>query len=129
MSAEALVTGSDIVITTTPSTNPLIKNEWLKKGMHITAMGSDSEHKNELDPIILKECDVYVPDSQAQTSILGELHHALKANLINPNTVYNNLGNIIIDPGLGRKNKDDITTKAIQTYFKQHAMKIEEFKI
>ena len=28
-----------------------------------------------------------------------------------------------------RKNKDDTTIKAIQTYFKQHAMKFEEFKI
>jgi hypothetical protein len=27
------------------------------------------------------------------------------------------------------KNKDDTTVKAIQTYFKQHAMKFEEFKI
>ena len=28
-----------------------------------------------------------------------------------------------------RKNKDDIAIKAIQTYFKQHSMKFEEFKI
>ena len=84
LTTEELVTSSDLVITATPSSEPLIKNEWLKKGMHITAMGSDSEHKIELDPMILKECDVYVPDSQAQTSILGELHHALKANLISP---------------------------------------------
>jgi len=27
------------------------------------------------------------------------------------------------------KNKDDVTVKAIQTYFKQHEMKLEEFKI
>ena len=107
--SEELVTSSDLVITTTPSNEPLIKNEWLKKGMHITAMGSDSEHKIELDPIILKECDVYVPDSQAQTSILGELHHALKANLINSDIKFNDLGNIILNPDLGRKNKDDIT--------------------
>ena len=109
LSSEELVTSSDLVITTTPSSNPLIKNEWLKKGMHITAMGSDAEHKNELDPKILKECDVYVPDSQAQTSILGELHHALKANLISPETTFNDLGNIILKPDLGRKNKDDVT--------------------
>ena len=109
LSSEELVTSSDLVITTTPSSNPLIKNEWLKKGMHITAMGSDAEHKNELDPKILKECDVYVPDSQAQTSILGELHHALKANMINPETTFNDLGNIILNPDLGRKNKDDVT--------------------
>ena len=109
LSAEELVTNSDLIITTTPSSNPLIKNEWLKKGMHITAMGSDAEHKNELDPKILTSCDIYVPDSQAQTSILGELHHALSDNLISPDTVFNNLGDIVLDPKLGRKNKEDVT--------------------
>ena len=106
---EELVTRSDLVITTTPSSSPLIKNEWLKKGMHVTAMGSDAEHKNELEPKILSSCDIYVPDSQIQTSILGELHHALKDNLINPNTIFDNLGDIILNPSLGRKSKEDVT--------------------
>ena len=108
-SAENLVKKSNFVITATPSNKPLIKNEWLTKGLHITAMGSDAKHKNELDPKILKDCDVYVPDSQSQTSILGELHHALKANLIDNNNKFNDLGKIILNPSLGRKGKDDIT--------------------
>lgn len=108
-SAEELVTTSNLIITTTPSSNPLIKNEWLKKGMHITAMGSDAEHKNELDPKILAACDLYVPDSQTQTSILGELHHALNDNLINKETTFHDLGAILLNPSLGRKSKDDIT--------------------
>lgn len=108
-SAEELVTTSDLIITTTPSSNPLIKNEWLKKGTHITAMGSDAEHKNELDPKILATCDLYVPDSQTQTSILGELHHALNDNLINTETIFHDLGAILLNPSLGRKSKDDIT--------------------
>ena len=42
-SPEELLNKSDIVITTTPSKLPLIKSDWLKKGLHITAMGSDAE--------------------------------------------------------------------------------------
>ncbi len=108
-SAEELVTSSNIVVTTTPSSNPLIKNEWLKKGMHITAMGSDAEHKNELDPKIINECNLYIPDSQSQTSILGELHHALKNNFVSSDRVFRDLGSVILDPNLGRRHKDDIT--------------------
>ena len=96
-------------MTTTPSKSPLIKNEWLKKGLHITAMGSDAEEKNEIDPEILKNCDIYIPDSQSQTAVLGELHHAIKANVISPNKNFNELGDVILNPGLGRKSKDDIT--------------------
>ena len=104
-----LVKDADILITTTPSKNPLIKYSSLPKGIHITAMGSDAEKKNELDPEIIKNCDAYVPDNQAQTMILGELSHAVKNNLIKNNTTFNDLGKIIINPELGRNNIDDIT--------------------
>ena len=108
-SCKDLAIGSDIIITTTPSKIPLLEFDWIKKGTHITAMGSDAEQKNELQPTMIKLCDKYVPDSQAQTTILGELHHAIKENIILPGDKFDNLGSIIIDPSLGRKNKDDIT--------------------
>ena len=104
-----LVKDTDILITTTPSKNPLIKFDSLPKGIHITAMGSDAEEKNELDPEIIKNCDAYVPDNQGQTMILGELNHAVKNNLIKNDTIFNDLGKIIINPELGRNNIDDIT--------------------
>jgi ornithine cyclodeaminase len=104
-----VVKTADILITTTPSKKPLIDFSALPKGIHITAMGSDAEEKNELNPNIIKNCDAYVPDSQAQTSILGELNHAIKNNLIKNDMVFNDLGKIIINPELGRKNNDDIT--------------------
>ncbi len=108
-SPEEVVKHSEIVVTTTPSKSSLIKNEWLKKGLHITAMGSDAEQKNELEPLIIKNCDQYIPDSLSQTRILGELHHAIDKNIILPNENFNELGNIILDSNLGRKNKEDIT--------------------
>ena len=104
-----VVKNADILITTTPSKKPLVDYSYLPKGIHITAMGSDAEEKNELEPDIIKNCDAYVPDSQAQTSILGELNHAIKNNLIKSDMIFNDLGKIIINPELGRKNNDDIT--------------------
>ena len=108
-SAEEVLQKSEIVVTTTPSKSPLIKSNWLKKGLHITAMGSDAEQKNELDPLIIKQCDLYVPDSVSQTGILGELHHALEKNIVSSDYNYDELGNVILNSNLGRKSKDDIT--------------------
>ncbi len=108
-SAEEVLRKSEIVVTTTPSKSPLIKSDWLKKGLHITAMGSDAEQKNELDPLIIKQCDLYIPDSLSQTTILGELHHALEKNIVSSDNTYDELGNVILDSNLGRKSKDDIT--------------------
>jgi len=108
-SVEEVLRKSEIVVTTTPSKFPLIKSDWLKKGLHITAMGSDAEQKNELDPLTIKQCDLYVPDSLSQTAILGELHHALEQNIVSSDNTYDELGNVILDSNLGRKSKDDIT--------------------
>ena len=108
-SCKDLANNSAIIVTTTPSKIPLLEFDWIKKGTHITAMGSDAEQKNELHPTMIKLCDKYVPDSQAQTSALGELRHAIKENLISSDDKFQDLGSIIIDPSLGRKNKDDIT--------------------
>ena len=108
-SCKELASSSDIILTTTPSKKPLLEFDWIKKGTHITAMGSDAEQKNELHPAMIKLCDKYIPDNQPQTTILGELHHAIRENIISPDHKFDDLGSIIIDPSLGRKNKEDIT--------------------
>ena len=72
-------------------------------------MGSDAEQKNELDPKIIDLCDLYIPDNQSQTAVLGELNHAIQKKIISPDKKFNDLGDIIINPALGRKNKKDIT--------------------
>jgi ectoine utilization protein EutC len=73
----SLVRDSDVVITTTPSTTPLIQADWLHDGLHITAMGSDAEHKQELEPTVLARATVFCCDTVEQSTRLGELHHAL----------------------------------------------------
>ena len=47
------IIGADIIVTTTPSSEPLVEADWLQPGQHITAMGSDQDHKRELDPTCL----------------------------------------------------------------------------
>ncbi len=133
-SPEQTVNLSEILITCTPSKSPIIKSEWLKKGLHITAMGSDAEMKNELDPKIIKDCDYYIPDSQSQTSILGELNHAIKAGLVNAEKKYNELGSVIINPNLVRRNINDVTvadltgTGVQDTAIARHTYKISANK-
>ncbi|SFK58977.1 ornithine cyclodeaminase [Halobacillus dabanensis] len=70
---QKVVEESDIVVTTTPSKEPLIKGEWIRPGLHITAMGSDAEHKQELDAAVLEKADMIICDVKAQSVRLGEL--------------------------------------------------------
>lgn len=60
----------DIAITTTPSSEPLIGVQNLHPGLHITAMGSDAENKNEIAPAAIAAAR-YICDRVTQTRVLG----------------------------------------------------------
>ena len=96
------VKNADIVVTTTPSTEPILKADWLHPGLHITAMGADQHTKNELDPQCLKLADLYVADSISQTIKQGELRAALDAKIISSEENFPELGKIINNTEKGR---------------------------
>src|SRR5690606_39693229 len=94
---------------TTPSARPIIEAGWLAPGQHLTAMGSDAEHKNEIAPEVLARVDRYVPDRLAQTRVLGELHHAIAAGLLAETSEFAELGAIVAGQAPGRSRADEIT--------------------
>ena len=105
---EKLVTESRLIITTTSSKDPLIQSEWVKPGTHITAVGSDTPEKCELDPNLLSKADLVVADSLEQNLIRGEIHQAIKRSLIDSESIVE-LGEIFAGLKPGRINEDSIT--------------------
>ena len=105
---ENLVKESRLIITTTSSKEPLIQSDWVKPGTHITAVGSDTPEKCELDPNILSLADLVVADSLEQNLIRGEIHQAVKRSLINSQSIVE-LGEIFAGLKPGRINDDFIT--------------------
>ncbi len=76
-----LVAESELVVTTTPAREPVLRRDWLHPGLHVTAMGSDQASKNELEPGILAAADLYACDRLAQVEALGELRAARAAGV------------------------------------------------
>lgn len=103
------VTGSHVIVTTTPSKQPVLRGAWLEPGQHVTAMGSDAEHKNEIDPPAIVHADLYVADSLAQARRLGELHHAIAAGAVACDASFPELGEIIAGSKTGRASEMHIT--------------------
>jgi ornithine cyclodeaminase/alanine dehydrogenase len=70
--------GADVVNTSTPSTVPVVKREWVKAGAHINAIGADGPGKQELEAGLLTASRVFVDDMD-QATHSGEvnvpLHH------------------------------------------------------
>tara|TARA_R110002012_G_scaffold219048_1_gene390365 strand:- start:614 stop:1606 length:993 start_codon:yes stop_codon:yes gene_type:complete len=100
---------ADIIVTTTPARSPVLQADWVQPGTHVTAMGSDAEHKNEIDPALIGQAGLYVCDSTAQCRILGELHHAIDAGMIDANSSQTELGQVIAGSADGRTDATQIT--------------------
>jgi ornithine cyclodeaminase len=109
-SAQEVVESSDVVVTTTPSHDAYVQAEWLHAGLHITAMGSDAEDKNEIDPRALASATTLICDSRVQCARLGELHHAVAAGVMTTDdSRIIELGEITGGKRKGRAAESDIT--------------------
>jgi len=98
----------NLIVTTTPSKEPLLHSKDIQSGTHITAMGSDTAEKQELDSAILKKADVVVADSISQCLVRGEIYRAIQNNHIQKDKLLE-LGNIISRESVGRTSDDQIT--------------------
>ncbi|MDB2543861.1 hypothetical protein N9X63_02185 [Woeseiaceae bacterium] len=109
---------SNLIITTTSAKEPILKSDWIQPGTHITAIGSDTHEKCELDFKILAKADVIVADSIEQNLIRGEIHQAIKHGAIDKNQLTE-IGEIFNGTKSGRTKDDqisiaDLTGVAIQ---------------
>lgn len=98
---------SDILVTTTPSTEPLVTKEMIHPGLHVTAVGSDAETKREISVEAIKAADRIVCDSIAQSERLGELRSAVAGGFDADRAIE--LGKVISGEMAGRRSPDDVT--------------------
>ena len=103
-----LVAESQLVVTATPARAPVLLEDWLHPGLHVTAMGSDQADKNEIAAAALARADRYVADRISQCAALGELRSAIGAGLLNAEAATE-LGQIILAESSGRPSADAIT--------------------
>ena len=107
-SAEDAVRGSDIVTTVTPAESPLVRDEWVGEGTHISAMGADDKGKYELDTAILKRASLYA-DYPRQSVVIGEFQHAYHDGLIKSIEDICALGSVTLGKSPGRISDTQIT--------------------
>lgn len=106
-SVDEAVAGAQVVVTTTPATDGLLLAAHLHPGMHVTAVGSDAEHKRELGPGVLDAADVVVVDSIAQSLRLGEGRAAAEEGF-DPSRLVE-LGTVVAGDHPGRSDPSQVT--------------------
>ncbi len=97
-----------LLVTTTPSEEPLLFSKDIQAGTHITAVGSDTSDKQELETALLKRADLVIADSISQSDSRGEVYQAVKAGAIKKEKIIE-LGTALTNIALRRTNEQQIT--------------------
>lgn len=118
--AEEAVRGTDILITSTTSTKPVVEGRWLAPGVHINAIGVNFAEKREIDAEVVARCDVIAADSVEQSKVeAGDLIQAF-GNDTSRWAAVRELAQIVSGKLPGR------TSRAQITLFKSNGIAIED---
>ncbi|ETA66994.1 L-alanine dehydrogenase [Methanolobus tindarius DSM 2278] len=98
----------DVLVTTTPVREPVVKAEWIHEGTHINAIGADAVGKQELESSIMKKARIIVDDI-VQASHSGEVNVPLSQGVISESDIHAELGEIVAGVKKGRLSDDNIT--------------------
>jgi alanine dehydrogenase len=99
---------SDVVVTCTPSREPIVHDGAVRPGTFIAAVGADHPEKQEIAPRLMAACTVVV-DDLGQCTTMGDLHHAIEAGFMGPADVHAALGELVAGRRPGRTRDDEIT--------------------
>lgn len=98
---------SDIIVTCTPSHKALIKEDYVRPGTHINAIGADFPGKQELEEGILPKALV-VGDSREQVVRQGECQTACRKGILRPEDILE-IGDVLEGKVQGRTSDEQIT--------------------
>ena len=99
---------SDVILTVTRSTKPLIMKDWVRPGTHLSCIGADMTGKEEIDPQLFTVARAFADDAK-QCCAVGEMEIPARMGLISPDTVTGEIGQVLIGEVPGRVSADDIT--------------------
>lgn len=108
-SAQDAVRGSDIIVTITNASQPVLRGEWLEPGQHINAAGANSLVRRELDEEAVRRAAVITVDDMEQARLeCGDLWIAVERGIVNWEQAVE-LAQVVHGWVPGRTSPDDIT--------------------
>lgn len=107
--AEAAVSGADIICTVTSSREPILNGAWLQKGAHVNLVGSSQLINREADDDVVALSRFFVDSRVSARAEAGELKHAIEAGLVSDSHVLGEIGEVLNDAVAGRTSHHDIT--------------------
>ncbi|NMP24073.1 ornithine cyclodeaminase family protein [Sulfobacillus harzensis] len=108
-SAEEAVQDADVICTVTAARSPILKNEWVRSGTHINAVGACRASDRELDGPLVARARFYVDSFAAAQQEAGDYLLARQAGDIADGHIVGELGEVLVGRAPGRQSPDEIT--------------------
>lgn len=108
-SVEEAVRDSDIIVTATSSKQPVFDHSWIAAGCHLNLVGSSIRTAREADGATIAAGRLYVDRRESTINESGDYLFALEEGFIADDHIQAEIGEVLLDPALGRRARDEVT--------------------
>ncbi len=100
---------ADLISCATPSTEPLIRGEWLRPGVHLDLVGGFTPEMREVDDEAVLRSRIFVDTRGGALQEAGDLLDPISREVIGPERIEADLFDLCRGKHPGRGSSDDIT--------------------
>jgi ornithine cyclodeaminase/alanine dehydrogenase len=108
-SGEEACRDADIVLTATTSPRPVLRREWMKKKVHVSAIGAFYPDWRELDTATVAESKLVIDDREGIEHEAGDILIPIQEGAITWSHVYAELKELVSGKKVGRTPEDTVT--------------------
>ena len=105
---EKIVSKADVISTATMSVDPIIKGEWLKKGVYLDLIGSYKPTMREVNDAAILKSKIFVDSRMGALHETGELAIPIEKGLIKETDIVADLRELCIGKQVGRSDENEI---------------------
>ncbi len=107
--AQAAVSGADIICTLTKAREPILLGDWIEAGAHLNVVGSSVAAKAEIDTPAVVKSRFFVDCRNSTLNEGGEYLRALHAHAISPDHIVAEIGEVANGSKPGRRAPSEVT--------------------
>jgi ornithine cyclodeaminase len=108
-SAEQAVRGADLVVLATSSSEPVVRNEWIKAGAHVMSVGACRADQREMDPALVRRGRLFVDSRAAALVESGDVVLGIAEHRFGASHIVGEIGEVIAGTVEGRRSPSDVT--------------------
>jgi ornithine cyclodeaminase len=118
--AEAAVSGADLIVLATSAPTPVVERPWVGDGAHVVSVGACRPDQREMAPDLVARSRLFVDSRAAAVVESGDVVMGIKEQRFSESHIAGELGEVVLGRVAGRTSPKEITV------FKSLGMAVED---